>query len=84
MKCSLDERRREPYRTRKHGIVYAIYGTLDFELERVIVWVDKKRGYVSCPIVAIELNGGYEFGFRLDHDVIFFSHYANGDYDLVC
>lgn len=83
MRCGLDEKGREAYRTREHGIVYAIDGTQDFELGRVIVWVDKKRGYVSCHIVSIESNGGHEFGFKLDHDIVFFSHYTNGDCDLV-
>lgn len=87
MKCSLDEKGREPYRTNNHGTVYAIDGTQDFEKNRVIVWVDKKRGYVSCPLVAVPSPyGGHEFAFKLDRDIVYFSHFLNGDlhdlYDL--
>lgn len=81
MKCNLDKKEREAYRTKDHGTVYVLMGTQNFEKNFVIVWVDKKRGYVSCPICYVPNNGGYEIAFKLDKEIVFFSYYVNGDLD---
>jgi hypothetical protein len=81
MICNLDSKEREAYKTRSHGTIQVLIGTQNFRKNFVIVWVDNKRGYVSCPICYVPHNGGYEIAFKLDWDIVFFSHYTNGDQD---
>lgn len=77
---NLDTRERNAYKTKNHGTVYLLAGSQDFEHSRVIVWMDNKRGYVSCPMIGIDDGyGGCELAFLVDWDVVYISHFMNGD-----